>query len=167
MDQLPTAAECKPASFFAKKHYTKTLPIPARYIQIRPAVSLLHPGKAASIHHSYHTVFDISMSEKGVLAQAGTTNGSGVHGRTEDNELAALGYKPELNRNRSLYTILFQVLAITAVPFGEGTALISAIYGGGQLAYFVGWIVVIILDQAVAVSLGELASRFPTSSGPS
>ncbi len=84
----------------------------------------------------------------------------------QDDELAALGYKGELNRNRSLYTILFQVLAITAVPFGEGTALTSAIYGGGQLAYFVGWVVVVFLDECVAVSLAELASKFPTSSGP-
>ncbi|KAK3677859.1 hypothetical protein LTR78_001954 [Recurvomyces mirabilis] len=84
----------------------------------------------------------------------------------EDHDLAVLGYQPELNRNRSVYTILFQVLAITAVPFGEGTALTSAIYGGGQLAYFVGWIVVVVLDECVAVSLSELASKFPTSSGP-
>ncbi|KAK5112626.1 hypothetical protein LTR62_003941 [Meristemomyces frigidus] len=84
----------------------------------------------------------------------------------ETHDLALLGYESELNRNRSVYTILFQVLAITAVPFGEGTALTSAIYGGGQLAYFVGWIVVVVLDECVAVSLSELASKFPTSSGP-
>ena len=60
----------------------------------------------------------------------------------EDVDLQALGYQPELVRTRSLYTILFQSLAIAAVPFGEGTALLSAIVGGGQLAYFLGWIVV-------------------------
>lgn len=83
-----------------------------------------------------------------------------------DNELAILGYNQELVKNRSMYTILFQSLAITAVPFGEGTALISAIYGGGQLSYFVGWIVVSILDQCLFVSLAELCSKFPTSAGP-
>lgn len=83
-----------------------------------------------------------------------------------DNDLAVLGYQQELVKNRSMYTILFQSLAITAVPFGEGTALISAIYGGGQLSYFVGWIVVSILDQCVFVSLAELCSKFPTSAGP-
>jgi hypothetical protein len=95
-----------------------------------------------------------------------SANGSQGHAVTEDRQLEALGYKAELHRNRSVYTILFQVLAITAVPFGEGTALISAIYGGGQLSYFVGWIVVSVLDECVAVSLSELASKFPTSSGP-
>jgi amino acid permease len=109
---------------------------------------------------------DLSIGEKQTLSQAESGNGSTTPGKKEDNELAALGYSAELKRNRTLYTILFQVLAITAVPFGEGTALTSAIYGGGQLAYFVGWIVVVILDECVAVSLGELASKFPTSSGP-
>lgn len=78
-----------------------------------------------------------------------------------------LGYKPELQRNRSMFTLLFQSLAIAAIPYGEGSPLISAIYGGGQLSIFLGWIVVLILDQCVAMSLGELASRYPTSGGPS
>lgn len=105
-------------------------------------------------------------NEKIVLSETERGHGLINDAPKEDNELAALGYKPELHRNRSLYTILFQVLAITAVPFGEGTALTSAIIGGGQLAYFVGWIVVCVLDECVAVSLSELASKFPTSSGP-
>lgn len=109
---------------------------------------------------------DLPIGEKGALSQADSANGSAAAGKQEDSELAALGYHAELKRNRSLKTILFQVLAITAVPFGEGTALTSAIYGGGQLAYFVGWIVVVILDECMAVSLSELASKFPTSSGP-
>ena len=87
-------------------------------------------------------------------------------GRPDDVELQHLGYTPQLIRTRSLYTLLFQSLAIVAVPFGEGTALLSAVIGGGQLAYFVGWIVVSILDQCIAMSLSELASRFPTAAGP-
>jgi amino acid permease len=109
---------------------------------------------------------EASSAEKGHLHHDGGIHTVDGAAHREDNELAALGYKQELNRNRSVYTILFQVLAITAVPFGEGTALTSAIVGGGQLAYFVGWIVVVILDQCVAVSLSEIASKFPTSSGP-
>ncbi|KIM93416.1 hypothetical protein OIDMADRAFT_137916 [Oidiodendron maius Zn] len=80
--------------------------------------------------------------------------------------LTALGYTPELHRNRSLFTLLFQTLAIAAIPYGEGGPLISAIYGGGQLSIFVGWLVVLVLDECVALSLGELASRYPTSAGP-
>ena len=80
--------------------------------------------------------------------------------------LTALGYTPELQRNRSLFTLLFQTLAIAAIPYGEGGPLISAIYGGGQLSIFVGWLVVLVLDECVALSLSELASRYPTSAGP-
>lgn len=83
-----------------------------------------------------------------------------------DDSLTALGYTPELHRNRSLFTLLFQTLAIAAIPYGEGGPLISAIYGGGQLSIFVGWLVVLVLDECVALSLSELASRYPTSAGP-
>lgn len=84
----------------------------------------------------------------------------------EVDNLEVLGYATELQRNRSLFTLLFQSLAIAAIPYGEGGPLISAIYGGGQLSIFVGWIVVLILDECVALSLSELASRYPTSAGP-
>lgn len=88
------------------------------------------------------------------------------HQESSDQRLEELGYTSELRRNRSLATLLFQSLAIAAVPFGESTALLQAIYGGGQLSIFVGWIVVCLMDQCVAVSLAELASRYPTSAGP-
>jgi hypothetical protein len=39
-----------------------------------------------------------------------------------------------------MITLLFQSLAIATIPYGEGGPLISAIYGGGQLSIFVGWI---------------------------
>ena len=84
----------------------------------------------------------------------------------EGDTLAVLGYKQEMTRNRSLFTLLFQTLAIAAIPFGEGGPLISAIYGGGQLSIFLGWIIILVLDECVAVSLSELASRYPTSAGP-
>ncbi|KAI3328018.1 amino acid transporter [Xylariaceae sp. AK1471] len=81
-------------------------------------------------------------------------------------DLTLLGYKPELRRNRSMFTLLFQSLAIAAIPYGFGSPLISAVYGGGQLPMFLGWIVVLVLDECVALSLSELASRYPTSAGP-
>ncbi|KAF4463673.1 GABA permease [Fusarium albosuccineum] len=81
-------------------------------------------------------------------------------------DLSALGYKPELRRNRSMFTLLFQSLAIAAIPYGFGAPLINAVYGGGQLAMFLGWILVCLLDECIAISLGELAARWPTSAGP-
>ncbi|EMC98793.1 hypothetical protein BAUCODRAFT_380472 [Baudoinia panamericana UAMH 10762] len=101
--------------------------------------------------------------EKSANGLESQRKGSAIEGELE----TILGYKPELQRNRSLFTLLFQSLAIAAIPYGEGTPLISAIYGGGQLSIFLGWIVILILDECVALSLGELASRYPTSGGPS
>lgn len=92
----------------------------------------------------------------------------GSHGSSQKGQLEdVLGYKAELKRNRSLFTLLFQSLAIAAIPYGEGSPLMSAIYGGGQLSIFLGWFIGNGLTQATAMSLGELASRYPTSGGPS
>jgi amino acid transporter len=102
--------------------------------------------------------------EKGPSPQPGVDTKIGTLHDTDT--LTALGYTPELRRNRSLFTLLFQTLAIAAIPYGEGGPLISAIYGGGQLSIFVGWLVVLVLDECVALSLSELASRYPTSAGP-
>ncbi|PYH95855.1 amino acid permease [Aspergillus ellipticus CBS 707.79] len=89
------------------------------------------------------------------------------HEEEEEEELdETLGYKPELRRNRSVTTLLFQTLAIAAIPYGEGGPLLSAIYGGGPLSIFVGWIVVCVLCECIALSLAELVSRYPTSAGP-
>lgn len=76
-----------------------------------------------------------------------------------------LGYNAQLTKNRSLMSILGMTLAIIAVPYGIGGPLMSAIYGGGQLSMFVGLLVVLVFDGCVAISLAELASRYPTSSG--
>ncbi|KAK3389330.1 amino acid/polyamine transporter I [Podospora didyma] len=94
----------------------------------------------------------------GIEARAGESH--------EVDFINVLGYKPELRKNRSMFTLLFQSLAIAAIPYGFGGPLISAIYGGGQLPMFLGWIMVLLVDECVALSLGELASRYPTSAGP-
>lgn len=83
----------------------------------------------------------------------------------EDVQLNDLGYVQSFSRNRSMFTILFMSLSIAAIPYGLGGPLLSGIYGGGPLALVFGLIAVMFLDGCVAVSLGELASRWPTSAG--
>lgn len=70
-----------------------------------------------------------------------------------------------LRQNRSLISLLGMALAIVAPPFAIGGPLISSIYGGGQLSMVVGLFIVMALQGCVALSLSELASRWPTSSG--
>lgn len=59
---------------------------------------------------------------------------------SEVDAIELLGYRAELRHNRTLATLLFQAVAMYAIPFGVGTALISAVYGGGQLSIFLGFI---------------------------
>lgn len=81
------------------------------------------------------------MEKNELHAEKTSSHGEGqVEHLGDDRELELLGYKPELQKNRSMLTLLFQSLAIAAIPYGEGAPLISAIYGGGQLSIFVGWI---------------------------
>ncbi|KAK7747095.1 hypothetical protein SLS62_009251 [Diatrype stigma] len=82
--------------------------------------------------------------------------------------LTILGYKPQLHRNRSMFTLLFQSLAIAAQSPCQKINTNYGMGGGmsGQLPMFVGWIAVLFLSECVALSLGELASRYPTSAGP-
>jgi amino acid transporter len=114
-----------------------------------------------SIHEKRAAVEGTSSSHSG-----GEDGGHGAKFPGDDQGLQILGYTSELKRNRSMFTLLFQSLAIAAIPYGFGGPLISAITGGGQLPMFLGWIVVLIVDECVACSLGELASRYPTSAGP-
>ncbi|KMP00207.1 GabA permease [Coccidioides immitis H538.4] len=102
------------------------------------------------------------------IAGSDTNESSELGGdiRDTDHTLEVLGYVPELKRNRSLITLLFQSLAIAAIPYGEGGPLLSSIYGGGQRSIFIGWLAVLVLDECIALSLSELASRYPTSAGP-
>lgn len=86
-------------------------------------------------------------------------------GTYQDEQLYRLGYAPQLRRTRSLSSMLFMSLSIASIPYGVGSALMNAVYGGGQLSLFIGLLVVLALDSCVAVSLSELASRYPTSSG--
>lgn len=83
----------------------------------------------------------------------------------QDEQLYRLGYTAQLRRSRSLYTMLFMSLSIASIPYGIGSSLMTGIIGGGQLPLFIGLVVVLALDACVALSLSELASRYPTSSG--
>ncbi|KXJ85298.1 amino acid/polyamine transporter I [Microdochium bolleyi] len=95
------------------------------------------------------------------LALAGTHETANA----EDVQLHELGYTQSFSRNRSMFHVLFQSLSIAAVPYGLGGPLLSGIIGGGPLALWLGLVVIMILDGCVAVSLAELASRWPTSAG--
>jgi hypothetical protein len=137
----------------------------ARDVSTFLQTSLVHP----SLSHQLLVTMSAENLDKKEAAGPGDsvqpihTDSDSEAGKLED----ILGYKAELHRNRALSTLLFQSLAIAAIPFGEGAPLLTAIYGGGQLSIFVGWFVGNALNECTALSLSELASRYPTSGGPS
>ncbi|AAW46614.1 hypothetical protein CNBI0830 [Cryptococcus deneoformans B-3501A] len=83
-----------------------------------------------------------------------------------DNEISAMGYTPQLKRNRGQLTIQTMLLSLFAVPFGISSGFYTAMIGGGPASLLWGFILVGCLQECVAVSLGEICSRFPTSGGP-
>ena len=70
-----------------------------------------------------------------------------ARGGMQDFYLVPRRYEERLRHSRSMKTMLFMSLAIAAVPFGLGSPLITAIYGGGPRSMFIGLIVVIFLNS--------------------
>ena len=89
---------------------------------------------------------------------------SGTLGADEQ-KLADLGYKQELNRGWSGFSnfaISFSIICILAGCF---TTYGQALKNGGPIAISIAWPLICILILAVAVSMSELASAYPTAGG--
>ncbi|OCF37465.1 GabA permease [Kwoniella heveanensis BCC8398] len=79
--------------------------------------------------------------------------------------LEEMGYKQELQRNLGMVSVLGLSFAIMAVPFGTSTTLNIALTDGGPVTILYGWIFVSLVSLAIAASLAEICSVFPTSGG--
>lgn len=84
---------------------------------------------------------------------------------SEAARLAELGYKAELPRNLSLVTVLGLSFSIIGAPVGLSTSISFSLTNGGAPTYFFGWIMLSAVTLAMAASLGELCSVWPTSGG--
>ncbi|PWN39307.1 amino acid transporter [Ceraceosorus guamensis] len=82
-----------------------------------------------------------------------------------DTRLEALGYAPEMRRNLSTIAVLGMGASIIAAPFGLTTSASFALVNGGAASYVWGWIFLSIVSLAIAASLGEICSLYPTSGG--
>ena len=83
----------------------------------------------------------------------------------DEQRLAELGYKQELNRGWSGFSnfaISFSIICILAGCF---TTYGQALKNGGPIAISIAWPVICILILTVAVSMSELASSMPTAGG--
>jgi amino acid transporter len=90
---------------------------------------------------------------------------SGTPSRDEQ-QLAALGYKQELQRAWSGFTNFAISFTIISVLAGTFTATQVAWNAGGPMAISIGWPVLCAFVLLVALSMAELTSAFPTAGGP-
>jgi amino acid transporter len=85
--------------------------------------------------------------------------------RTDEEMLAELGYKQELNRSWSGFSnfaISFSIISILAGCF---TTFSSGWNGGGPAAIAWGWPILAALILCIGLCLAELVSAYPTSGG--
>ncbi|KAL4792240.1 amino acid/polyamine transporter I [Aspergillus venezuelensis] len=79
--------------------------------------------------------------------------------------LENLGYTPELSRNRSTWNVVFMSFILASVPYGLCTTYQYALAGGGPANIIWGWVLVSLIILAVAASLAEITSVYPTAGG--
>ena len=86
--------------------------------------------------------------------------------RTDEEQLAALGYRQELARAWSGFTNFAISFTIISVLAGTFTTFAFAWQNGGPIAVSIGWPVLCFFVLMVAFSMAELTSRYPTAGGP-
>src|SRR5450432_2153635 len=84
---------------------------------------------------------------------------------TDEQRLAELGYKQELNRGWSGFSNFAISFAIICILAGYFTTYGQAWNNGGPVAISIGWPVICLLILCVAFSMSELASAMPTAGG--
>jgi len=84
----------------------------------------------------------------------------------DEQRLAEMGYKQELNRGWSAFTNFAISFTIISVLAGTFTTFAFAWQNGGPIAASIGWPVLCAFVLMVAFSMAELTSRYPTAGGP-
>jgi amino acid transporter len=84
---------------------------------------------------------------------------------SDEQRLAELGYKQELNRGWSSFSNFAISFSIICVLAGCFTTYGQAFNNGGPIAISIGWPVISVLILTVAFSMSELASAMPTAGG--
>ena len=75
------------------------------------------------------------------------------------------GYKQELNRNFSIWSVSGVRFSLTNSWFGISASLVTGISSRGPLLILYGIIIIACISVAIGITLSELASAFPNSGG--
>jgi amino acid transporter len=86
--------------------------------------------------------------------------------RTDEEQLADMGYRQELSRAWSGFTNFAISFTIISVLAGTFTTFAFSWQNGGPIAASIGWPVLCAFVLMVAFSMAELTSRYPTAGGP-
>ena len=84
---------------------------------------------------------------------------------TDEQKLAELGYKQELNRRWSGFSNFAISFAIICILAGCFTTYGQALKNGGPIAISIAWPIICVFILFVAWSMSELASSMPTAGG--
>ncbi len=84
---------------------------------------------------------------------------------SDEQKLAELGYKQELNRGWSAFSNFAISLTIICILSGCFTTYGQAWNAGGPVAISIGWPVISCFVLLVGLSMAELASKYPTAGG--
>lgn len=82
-----------------------------------------------------------------------------------DDALAQMGYKSELPRSLSMLSVLGLSFAIMAVPYGLSTTFAITLSNGQSVTIIWGWVLLSLISIAIAASLAEICSVYPTAGG--
>ena len=88
-----------------------------------------------------------------------------VSAQDADNDLAKMGYKAELPRSLSMLSVLGLSFAIMAVPYGLSTTFYITLVNGQSVTILWGWVLLSLISTAIAASLAEICSVYPTAGG--
>lgn len=83
----------------------------------------------------------------------------------EDDRLAEMGYKPELRRNFSAWSLLGIGFGLTNSWFGISASLVTGISSGGPLMIVYGILIIATVSFFIGITLSELVSAYPNSGG--
>lgn len=92
-------------------------------------------------------------------------NDSGVEWDSDEEVLAALGYKSEFKREFSLWTTFCVSFAVLGLLPSFASTLYYGMGYAGTAGMTWGWLIAMIGIQSVAASMAELCSSMPTSGG--
>ncbi|PSN69154.1 choline transport protein [Corynespora cassiicola Philippines] len=93
------------------------------------------------------------------------TNGRDSSVDADAMKLAEMGYKQDMQRNFSVWSVLGVGFSLTNSWFGISAALITGINSGGPILIIYGIILIALISTCVGISLSELASAFPNAGG--